>query len=390
MAYSDETKLSIKLYDQIWSSSDLNPDRITSEINKVFRYNETETKRHNYSDQYFDLDKQHVQSSASSGGGSAGFSFLGFGGSLGGSGATSSSSSNHLLTTSQSIFSSTEIQYILNQESVEIEWTGEKLQPRTFKVYRLTDISDRLQVAIISKQLIADKVNGAIVRSVSTLNSAPTPTRPVVFLTGTLLPYSGDTLSVPLPWLFCDGSNVSRIIYKQLFSVLGVRYGVGDGKTTFNIPDFRGRVPLGVDKLEKRVTGATQPGSVGGQALQQLTTKQLPSHRHDTGSLTIVSAGAHTHRVTDPGHNHGGKTATGGIPWASTMAGGGVWSIRANAHSQVVYHDHTIARDYTHLLINSDGVHSHGLQGETGAVGTGQHFSTMPPYQAINYIIYTD
>lgn len=100
---------------QVWSGSDLNPDRITNELKKLFTYNKTETKRHNYSDNYFDYNHAYVQSLSSSGG--DGLSILGIG-SVGGKGASSSSLAAHLLTTTQSIFSQTEIENFLTQESL--------------------------------------------------------------------------------------------------------------------------------------------------------------------------------------------------------------------------------------------------------------------------------
>src|SRR5690242_494962 len=51
--------------------------------------------------------------------------------------------------------------------------------------------------------------------------------------------------SAPTGWLLCDGTAVSRATYATLFGVIGTTYGTGDGSTTFNLPDFRGRVPAG-------------------------------------------------------------------------------------------------------------------------------------------------
>lgn len=61
--------------------------------------------------------------------------------------------------------------------------------------------------------------------------------------TGTILPYAGT--GVPAGWLRCDGAAVSRTTYAALFGVVGTSFGVGDGATTFNLPDLRGRLPVG-------------------------------------------------------------------------------------------------------------------------------------------------
>jgi microcystin-dependent protein len=61
---------------------------------------------------------------------------------------------------------------------------------------------------------------------------------------GAMVAYGGST--APTGWLLCDGSAVSRSTYAGIFSALGTKYGAGDGSNTFNLPDFRGRVPVGV------------------------------------------------------------------------------------------------------------------------------------------------
>lgn len=59
---------------------------------------------------------------------------------------------------------------------------------------------------------------------------------------GSLMPYAGTT--PPDGWLICDGSEISRTTYARLFSVIGTTYGAGDGNSSFNLPDFTGRVPV--------------------------------------------------------------------------------------------------------------------------------------------------
>ena len=63
--------------------------------------------------------------------------------------------------------------------------------------------------------------------------------------TGAVLPYAGS--SAPTGFLLCDGSAVSRTTYANLFAVIGTTYGAGDGSTTFNLPNFKGRVGVGFD-----------------------------------------------------------------------------------------------------------------------------------------------
>lgn len=89
----------------------------------------------------------------------------------------------------------------------------------------------------------------------------------------------------PRGYLLCDGSAVSRSTYSLLFSTVGTNFGVGDGSTTFNVPDFRGRSPVGVGS--GTATGATaktlgsQPTTGnGGEETHTMTTGELVSHNH--------------------------------------------------------------------------------------------------------------
>ena len=63
---------------------------------------------------------------------------------------------------------------------------------------------------------------------------------------GTIVAYGSTTLPANAGWLKCDDSAVSRSTYARLFAVIGTSYGTGDGSSTFNVPDLRDRVPLGL------------------------------------------------------------------------------------------------------------------------------------------------
>lgn len=114
----------------------------------------------------------------------------------------------------------------------------------------------------------------------------------------TLMPYAGLVASVPGSWLIANGAAVSRAIYKHLFDAMGTTYGNGDGSTTFNLPDMRGRVPVcqddmgGVDAGRLDSSG-TSLGSGAGSQYRTITQDQLPLHRHrapswDTGGRFII------------------------------------------------------------------------------------------------------
>ena len=178
-------------------------------------------------------------------------------------------------------------------------------------------------------------------------------------------------------WLLCDGSEVSRSTYKDLFDVIGITYELGNGLDTFNIPDFRARFPLGSNKSDNSQLFAA------GQTSHRITLAEMPTHAHSTGTLEILSNGLHTHTYLDPGHDHGGYTESAGSStgyyspsWGSSYPGSGYGS-----------HSHKTDSDTTGITIQTSGTHTHGIQGATAVNGSNQAIDMMPPYQTIHYII---
>ena len=87
--------------------------------------------------------------------------------------------------------------------------------------------------------------------------------------------------SIPTGFLVCDGSAVSRTTYADLFGVVGTSFGAGDGSTTFNLPDFKGRSPigLGLSDAANAVTSFTL-GSKYGEERHIQTVTELAAHSH--------------------------------------------------------------------------------------------------------------
>jgi len=176
MNNSNEIQISSGLFEQIWSSTDLHPNRIIHELNKIFQYNQDETKLRNDSEKYFNINQDALISLTSIDKESQGGLHLNSW--FNGIGENWINITNRSLSSDKiihEIVSETDIQRRIGQQGIEIQWNGEKLIPKTFSVYKLIDITDQLQVAIISKQLIADRNNGAIIRTVNILNTPMIP-----------------------------------------------------------------------------------------------------------------------------------------------------------------------------------------------------------------------
>lgn len=122
---------------------------------------------------------------------------------------------------------------------------------------------------------------------------------------GAVIDFAGAT--APAGWSLCYGQAVSRTTYSALFAAISTTYGAGDGSTTFNLPDLRGRIVAGTDNMggvtANRLTPAMSSntiGGTGGAANYQLNTGNLPPYT----PAGIVP-------INDPGHAHFYAKGTG-------------------------------------------------------------------------------
>lgn len=155
-------------------------------------------------------------------------------------------------------------------------------------------------------------------------------------IVGSMLPYAGEVVPSP-KWRFAHGTqNVSRTEFALLFSRLGERWGVGDGSTTFGLPNMDKKVPVGVDSA--------------GAADYELG---------DTGGTEAATMPSHTHTISPNPHSHSEASVTF-IAGVSLAAGSGYDAIGSSPTT-----------GGTSLTIGNAG-------------GTGDN---LPPYNAVRYII---
>lgn len=198
--------------------------------------------------------------------------------------------------------------------------------------------------------------------SVPEIEPAPTPAEVPV---GAILPYGGS--SAPTDYLLCDGSAVSRTTYADLFGIIGTTFGPGNGSTTFNVPDLRGRYPFGVSTSG---TGNTLGATFG--TIDHVHTG--PSHTH-----TIAS---HTHTIT---HTHtvpynGWTTQENTPPLAGILQAGG-----SGIGSETAVTQATASQNSG----GSSAANSGSTALTTDAEGTGNTGTANPPSLAVNFIIKT-
>lgn len=154
------------------------------------------------------------------------------------------------------------------------------------------------------------------------------------------------TATPPERWLICNGQDVSRTTYAELFALWGTTFGVGNGTTTFNLPDMRSLHPKGAG-------GVIALGAVAGSSVVHLTTSQLPTHNHG---------------INDPGHDHGPLSPLTNFVGART--GGNL----------VVPNGSTVGVA-TKTASNTTGI-------TTQNVGLGDAINTAQPSMGVNYIVY--
>ena len=183
--------------------------------------------------------------------------------------------------------------------------------------------------------------------------------------TGVILPYGG--VSAPTGFLLCDGSAVSRTTYSNLFTVIGTRFGAGNGSSTFNVPKLN----------DNRFLRGVASGSIG------------TKYNASLPALTASSNGAHT-------HTRGTMDITGALNarYGTSFGGSGAFSSsRGTSQAQVQVYN----KNHQEYIVNfkasgtwtgstsSNGAHTHTV---TNSVGVAMNGTTVLPQSVgCNYII---
>ena len=219
---------------------------------------------------------------------------------------------------------------------------------------------------------LADKLDGIVLPSANAQNLQP----------GDLIVSAA---AARVGCLLCDGAPYDRVAYATLYAALGGAaspFGQGDGSTTFNVPDYRGRSLVGAGAgpgLTARALGAK-----GGEEAHALALAEIPSHGH-TGA-TGVDSPDHTHggytSADSPDHSH----ATGRAINLSVAAGSYPYTFIAAPNDGSFYSAGASAR-HTHSTASygASARHAHAITAEGG---NGTH-NNMQPYGTANVFIKT-
>ena len=184
---------------------------------------------------------------------------------------------------------------------------------------------------------------------------------------GSIIEWGGAT--APANWLIADGSAVSRTTYASLYAAIGTTFGAGNGTTTFNLPDLRGRVPVGKDPNDSWFNAI---GLTGGEKTHLLTAAEsgVPAHNHGV-------------TINDPGHNHTQNPHRHTYAYGNGVGDGSglQYSGTAGTQSQQFGIKDTTATNNA----STTGITASSSNNPAAAASSAHN--NMQPYQVVNYII---
>jgi len=208
--------------------------------------------------------------------------------------------------------------------------------------------------------------------------------------TGSILVFAGST--APDQYLLCDGSEVARLDYPGLFSIIGIAFGAGNGSTTFNLPQMARYILVGSGGTSSVVLNNTV-GSSGGSESVSLSNTETQGHSHSDSLGTSDNLAAHTHTFTassvstDPGHTHDFPSNNSGYGFTG---------------GSLALYSKTVGGTGTPLTTSSSGAHQHAFGVTSGtesnthqhtfttdSTGAGGAHNNVMPSLVLNFIIKT-
>lgn len=193
---------------------------------------------------------------------------------------------------------------------------------------------------------------------------------------GSIIAYAGS--SIPSRFLECNGAEISRTAYADLFRIIGTTYGSGNGSTTFNLPNLSGKAPLGV-------SGSHAIGSAGGSASHSLLSAETPSHTHTipqhTHGNNIQASGYLYHNVTQPEFQY-----TRGV-YDSELAMSGSVDITSTTSAMMTSKKDLTVADHPATACTVTGGVTDCPAFNTESTGSGTAHNNMMPYLAVTYLI---
>lgn len=203
-----------------------------------------------------------------------------------------------------------------------------------------------MDVMIYHRYTVYDGFRGSYEREF--FNGVWSPWRSVaVDVPGSVEMYAGNAGTIPFGWLLCNGQAVGRTSYALLFSIIGTIYGAGDGSTTFNLPNIKGRSVVGHDSAQ---TEFDNVGELGGVKTHTLTIAEMPGHTH--------TQNAHSHE----------QSVLAGV--GSNMSGRRDWQADGPGN-----------------IYPQSGVNTAGAIATNNNTGGGGAHNNMSPYIVMNFII---
>lgn len=215
---------------------------------------------------------------------------------------------------------------------------------------------------------------------------------------GSVVAFAGS--AAPVGWLLCDGSAVSRTTYAVLFAAIATAYGAGDGSTTFNLPDLRGRTAVGKDdmggtpanRLQVATTISTTSGSasatVASAANLAIGMFVLSANIPPGTTITAISGTAVTLSTSATATASGTATRFSVLPDAQSLGASGGSQVHTLVIAQMPAHTHTY-NDVLSAGINTMAGGGNLGTGNTGSTGGGQPHLNLQPSLLTNFIIKT-